>query len=99
MPFGALSLMNLLMARALSEEMPAFKVMVWRAVPLAASSTLPWSSAFSEILRFTSFSSRTTTRARSRSSVEEWRRISWPASSTVESVFLKSKRVEISLAA
>ena len=63
--------MNLLSSRALSEEMPALSVAVWRTVPPAASSTLPYSSAFIETPRFTSFSSSTWRTARRRSSVEE----------------------------
>ena len=38
---GALSLMNLLIARAWSALIPALIVTSWRTVPLAASSTLP----------------------------------------------------------
>ncbi len=63
--------MNLLSSRALSEEIPALSFAVWRTVPPAASSSLPYSSAFNETPRFTSFSSSTWRTARRRSSVEE----------------------------
>ena len=65
-------------------------VTVWRAVAPLASSTLPYSTAFSDTPRLTSFSSRTVRRAARRSSLELCSVIVWPSSSMVEPVPLKS---------
>ena len=53
------SLMNLPISLAFTSETPTLRVAVWRTVPLAASSTLPYESAFNDTLRRTSFSSST----------------------------------------
>ena len=61
--------MNLPISRAFTSEIPTFRVAVWRTVPLAASSTFPYETAFNDTLRRTSFSSSTCVSARRRSSL------------------------------
>ncbi len=82
--------MNLLSSRALSAEMPDASVATWRAVPPAASSTLPYETPLSDTLRLTNFSSSTWRAALRRSSLTDLSVMSDSVSSTLVSVPLKS---------
>ena len=65
-------------------------------MPLAASSTLPYESAFNDTWRFTNFSSSTCVSAARRASLSVWSSIVFSVSSMVLSVPLKSYRLATS---
>ncbi|MBU3704620.1 MAG: hypothetical protein FGM42_09655 [Ilumatobacteraceae bacterium] len=95
-PLGPFSLMSLLISRALSELMPTFTVTTWRTVSPEACSNFPQSMPFSDIPRFTNFSSRRVRTARAFSSLIVRIVMTSSFCSIEELVFLKSNRLAIS---